>query len=211
MLWLSDASLDSPDELADRRSRGRQKMVPRVGVLTDGQKTSFCLVKNISRGGALVRLYAAHSRGLEMRLQVGDEHPLTGQIVWVSDQFAGVAFSDILSSEALGRLTQKRAAEGRRSSPRIHTVAQARLSTAGRRYPAELRDISTSGARLRVRSPAKLAPSAMLTLPDLPTVQAFVRWTNGNDIGLLFEGPVPIDVIGSWIAERLIVSPSCRG
>lgn len=83
--------------------------------------------------------------------------------------------------------------------------AGAVLRTGGRTYFAELRDISATGARVRTRKTVSLGPSVMLTLPDIPTVKAYVRWVDECELGLIFESPIPIQIIAEWLDERITV------
>ncbi len=55
--------------------------------------------------------------------------------------------------------------------------------------------------------PVRLGPSVMVTLPDLPTIKAFVRWQDERqELGLAFEAPLPIQLIAEWMNERMNVS-----
>ena len=50
------------------------------------------------------------------------------------------------------------------------------------------------------------APSVFLTLPELPTIRAHVRWADEAELGLFFESPIPIQIIAGWLGGRLRVS-----
>lgn len=190
----------------ERRSQKRQRMVLRVGLLSDGRRTSFCLVNNISPTGVRVKLYASIASGSDVTLRVGDEAPVAGRVAWVRDAAAGIEFANALDPGALLRVTQKLPPSSRRSSPRVKTVAKVLLRTGGRSYPGELRDISTSGAKIQVQRRVQLGPSVMITLPGMPPVRSFVRWIADQELGLMFEAPLPIQLIARWIDERVSVS-----
>lgn len=202
----SAAALKSRTHAPERRKGQRQTTVLRVGVLNDGEENAFCIVRNISPIGVQVRLFGKLGRGSEVSLRVGDEDPLSGRVVWVRDQLAGIRFNATLEPERLLRVTEKVSLARRRSSPRLNASARAILRTGGRTYPAELRDISTSGAKVRTLTDVRFGPTLMLTLPDLPPIKTYLRWVADREVGLVFETPLPIQIIADWLDERVTVS-----
>lgn len=191
---------------AERRLTSRQTMILRVGLLAYGEGATFCLVKNISPTGAQLRLYGQVPENANVVLRVGDEEAVTGGIAWVQGNLAGIEFDHVLNSGMLLRAMQKLPQAKRRSSPRVKTAARVLLRTGGRNYPGELRDVSAIGARVRTSRAIQLGPSVMITLPDLPTIKAFVRWNRESELGLAFEAPLPIQLIAEWMNGRLNVS-----
>lgn len=206
MSKVSAAAFQVTSDVAERRKRTRQRMVLRVGIIDDGRRPSFCLVRNISPGGVQVKLFGGLARGSEVCLRVGDEDALPGRVVWVRDGMAGIRFNAMLEPERMFRVIQKLASAKRRSSPRVSASARATLRTAGRNYSAELCDISTSGAKVRTQRAVTLGHSVMLTLPDMPTMKTYVRWVVDCEAGLVFEAPLPIEIIAGWLDERVNVS-----
>lgn len=206
MAKRSAVILEEAGAASDRRSHKRQTMVLRVGILNHEDRTSFCLVKNISPLGVQVKLFGQLVVGSEVGLRIGDEDPLPGRAVWVRDQLAGIAFASALEPRALLRVTQKLSDERRRSTPRINAVARAIVRTGGQTYSAELLDISTSGARVRTRKPIAPGASIMMTLTDMPSLKAYVRWADECELGLVFEAPIPIQIMANWLEGRVTVS-----
>ena len=192
----------TPAELADRRIQERHTLVLRVGLLEIGGKASFCLLKNISSKGVQVKLYSPVHDGTEVCLRVGDEDAMQGRVAWVRDGNAGITFEKGLDPATLLRVRQMISPDRRRSSPRIHAPARATLRTGGRTYPAELCDISTSGAKIRTKKPVETEGVAVLVLRNMPGLRTYVRWTDGQYCGLAFESPIPIQIIAEWLNER---------
>lgn len=198
-------ALEFTPRLAERRVRVRQAMVLRVGMIDDGRRPSFCLVRNVSALGVQVKLFGRLIRGSEVRLHVGDEEPLAGRVMWIRGEVAGIRFHGSLETERMLRVTQKLPPARRRSSPRASTSARAILRTGGRTHLAELRDISTNGARVRMFKAVNFGPSVMLTLPDMPTIKTYARWVAGQELGLAFESPLSIEIIAKWLEGRIVV------
>lgn len=206
MSKLSAEALQFTNDVIERRQRRRQAMVMRVGLIDDGRRPSFCLVRNISPAGVQVELFGRLARGSQVRLKVGDEDPLSGRVMWVRDQVAGIRFHSMLEPERVLQITQKLPPARKRSSPRVSASARIVLRTGGRSYFAELCDISAFGARVRTPKAISLGPSVMLTVPDVPTIKTYVRWVAGQELGLAFESPLSIHIIAGWLEQRVAVS-----
>ena len=200
------ARLVRTGEVEDRRAEERQTMVLRVAILRQGSVSSFCLVRNISPRGVQVRLYGPVEAGCDVELRIGDEQPLSGKVVWVDQQNAGIEFGADLERDALLRVTERLAPARRRASPRADASARAILRTAGRTYVGELRDISATGAKIDLGRSAEPGSAVMVTLPELPSVKAYVRWADGQYVGLAFETPLPMQIIAACLGRCVNVS-----
>jgi len=202
----TSAAVQQRQERSERRAEPRKRIVLRVGLLSDGARATFCLVKNVSPHGVQLKLYGQVTVGSAVNLRIGDEEPIEGHIAWVRDGLAGMEFPSPLDPVGLLRMAQKLPATKRRSSPRVGAIAQVVIRTGGKVYPAELCDISTSGAKVRTRQSPQLGPSVMLSVPNLPTMRAFVRWADETELGLVFDAPLPIQLIAEWVNDRVRVS-----
>ena len=191
--------------VGERRSGKRQKLVLRVGVISSADRTSYCLVRNISPAGMAVKVFGQTTPGSMVSIRVGDEVPIPGRVAWVRDQIAGIEFSEQLPPETLLRAAQKLAPTRRRSSPRVGAVAKVLLRTGGKYCPATLLDVSATGARVQLVKAGAVGSTVMVTLPDVPSIRAFVRWQDDRELGLAFEAPIPIEVIARWLDGRVKV------
>jgi len=192
--------------VTERRSGSRERIIFRVGLLDEGATASFCLVKNISPMGAQVKLYREVRVSSDVTLQIGDDEPVPGRVAWQKGDLAGITFRRPVEPDMLLRAAQKVAPTKRRSSPRVKAVARLVVRTEGRIYAGSLIDISTSGAQVRTFTPAKLGPSAVLTLPDFPPMKAYVQWTNETHVGFSFDRQLPVELLSDWLAGRLRAS-----
>lgn len=193
-------------EIGERRTQERHAMILRVGVLEQADRTSFCLVKCISKEGIQIRLYTSGFNAGPAAIHVADEDAIFGEIVWIKGKIAGMSFEGSIDPNTLLRFQQKLTAIRRRSLPRIKVGARAALLTGGRNLPAFLCDISSSGAKVRTFRALRDERAAVLNLPDLPSLKAYVRWTDGFDSGLTFQTPIPMQVLADWISGRMKVS-----
>ena len=190
-------------ELAERRKEARHKLILRVGVLEQGGKSALCLVKNISPSGVQIKCYAPPIVDSEASIRVADEAPIRGRLLWVEDDIAGMSFDEELEPAELLRVQQKLRPNRRRATPRVNIEAAAYLRTGGHIYRAAVCDISSMGARIKTSSPLKRGDRAIVTLSDLPSLESYVRWTAGDEAGLVFETPIPMQIIAQWVQRRI--------
>lgn len=199
------SSLQRRDDwrLAERRKEARYTLILRVGVLEQDGKSSLCLVKNISSSGIQLRCYARPVVDAPASIRVADEPALRGRLVWMEGDIVGMSFDEELDAAALLRVQQKLRPNRRRTTPRVNVKAAACLRTGGRIYSAAVCDISSMGARIKTNSPLKPGDRAIVTLSDLPALESFVRWSEGDEAGLVFETPIPMQIIAHWIDGRI--------
>ena len=192
--------------LEERRKEARYTLILRVGVLEQDGMSSLCLVKNISSTGVQLKYYVRPIVGAMASMRVADEPPVRGRIIWVKDDVAGMSFFEELDAATLLRVQQKLRPNRRRNMPRVNVQAVATLRSGGRTCRAEVCDISSLGARVRTGRPLKAGDRAIIALADLPSLNGFVRWSDGDESGLVFETPIPMQIIAHWIGGRARVS-----
>jgi hypothetical protein len=192
--------------LEERRSEARFTLILRVGILEQQGKSSLCLVKNISSWGIRLKFYVRPTTEAEASIRLADEPPVEGRIVWIEGDDAGMRFDGELDTATLLRVQQKLRPNRRRSTPRVSVHASATLRTGGRTCRATVCDISSLGARIRTHSALTKGDRAVICFADLPSLNAFVRWSDGEESGLVFETPIPMQIIAHWIEGRVCLS-----
>lgn len=191
----------SPEVFSERRSNARHKLVLRVGLLEMESGSTFCLVKNISSTGVQVKPYGPLKTGVSAALRVGDERAVDGVVVWNRDGLAGIEFTQTLNPQALLRIGQKMLSQRRRNSPRVATDLKASLRTGGRRHSVTVCDLSMIGARVRAKGSITFGDNTLLEVTGLPTLKAFIRWSEDMEHGISFETPLPIQILADLIAD----------
>jgi hypothetical protein len=106
---------------------------------------------------------------------------------------------------------QKLRPNRRRATPRVNVEAAACLRTGGHIYRAAVRDISSMGARIKINSPLKPGDRAIITLSDMPSLESYVRWREGDEAGLVFETPIPMQIIAQWVQRRIFADGFTSG
>jgi len=104
---LSDAAPQPANE-SDRRGGDRHMTLYRVGSILVEKRRELCLIKNISAGGMLIRLYCSIAENSPVTVELKSGQPISGSISWSRDHLAGIEFDqqidviDILSSSMDG-------------------------------------------------------------------------------------------------------------
>jgi hypothetical protein len=188
--------------LEERRKESRYTLILRAGVLEQEGKTSFCLIKNISTTGVQLKAYSQVFLDRGALLRVGDEQPVTGSVAWTDGDIVGISLHEELDTATLLRVQQKLRSNKRRAFRRMSVESSALLRTGGQVHRATVQDISSLGARVRGYARLRIGDRTIIELADLPSINAYVRWADGEDVGLAFETPVPIQIIANWIDGR---------
>jgi hypothetical protein len=187
----------------NRRIQQRYAMVMRDGFLHVGDERVPCVVRNISSGGMMARIYSPVEHGRPVRVELASGHLVDGTILWERDWIVGIAFNDTLDVDSVLAEQWVTEAEGdRRRSRRIKVECPATLKVDLRFYFGKLCDLSPSGAKIQTRGAIKKPGEAMLALPDLPPLPGTIRWVNGKDCGLEFREQIPAEALSRWLQER---------
>lgn len=193
---LSDKA-PSPD---DRRGGERHLTLFRVGTLMVGERRELCLIKNISAGGAMLRLYTGGlSLGQSLTVELKCGQPLSGKVAWVSEPNVGLEFDAPIDVVAM--LTQNE--DGPRPRmPRIECSSFATIREGASIFRGRACDISQGG--VKVETPVLFAANAevVVTLPGLPPQPAVVRWSDGGHAGITFNRLLSLPVLIEWLRSK---------
>ena len=143
---------DPPPQRFQRRTGERHLSLLRVGILSVAGRRELCLVRNISAGGMMIRVYSHIDEGDRASVELKQGEPIAGVVRWVEDGCIGVHFGapiDVISLISTSL-------EGPR--PRMPRIAVDRLAWLRVMGEAPMRarvsDVSQGGARLE--TPGKL-------------------------------------------------------
>ena len=185
----------------DRRADFRLMTTLRVGKITVNGEQELCLIRNISHGGLMLRVFADHQVGDDVTVELKSDCVVSGKIAWTRDESVGVTFAEPV--DALEILRNDRGPDGRLArAPRLDLHSRARLRIGDGDWPVELRDLSQGGAKIRVHETLAVGDEAVLVINGLKPVNAIVRWQVGDHAGLAFIGTIPLADLVSWMNAR---------
>jgi hypothetical protein len=195
---LSDAP-PAPAAEADRREGDRHMTLYRVGSILVEQRRELCLIKNISAGGMMIRLYCSIAEGAPVTVELKSGQPIRGQISWIRDHEAGIAFDqpidviDILSSTMDGP---------RPRMPRIETNCHATLRDGANLLRVHACDISQGGVKIECETTLAQGADVIVTLPGLTPNPGIACWQERSFVGITFNRLIPLGELVEWLKVR---------
>lgn len=186
---------NEPPQPVDRRGGERHLTLFRVGAILLGERRELCLIRNISAGGMMLRIYAQVEVGQPIEIELKNGIPITGKVSWVSDSQVGVEFDTPI--DVLEILSHDEGSRPR--MPRIETGVQLVVREGASTYRLRACDISQGGVKVELT--ANLSPNAevVISLPGLPPQPGMVRWVSGGFAGLSFNRPLALPELVSWL------------
>jgi hypothetical protein len=183
----------------DRRDDQRHMTLYRVGsILVEGRR-ELCLIKNISAGGMMVRLYCPVGNGTPVTIELKSGQPISGKVSWTREQTAGIAFDqpidviDILSSAMDGPTPRM---------PRIETHCHATLREGSNALRVRVCDISQGGLKVECETILPLGADVIVTLPGMDPQPGLACWVDNGFIGVSFNRLLPLGELVSWLQEQ---------
>jgi hypothetical protein len=192
---LSDAP-PAPAGDGERRDGQRHMTLYRVGSILVEDRRELCLIKNISAGGMMIRLYCSIGDGTPVTVELKSGQPIGGRISWTRDQNAGIAFDqpidviDILSTAMDGP---------RPRMPRIETDCHAMLREGASVVPVRACDISQGGLKIRTDTIFQQGADVIVTLPGLEPQQGIACWNDNGFAGITFSRLLPLGELVAWL------------
>jgi hypothetical protein len=197
---LYSLSPRTPAPEADRRDAERHLTLFRVGTMVVRGRRELCLIKNISAGGAMLRLYSSGLVvGEPLCVELKSGQPLSGSVTWVRDQQLGMTFArpiDVLAMLAC-------AEDGPRPRmPRIETDAFVMVREGAEMHRLHACDISQGGIKVAATRPLTRNADVTVSLPGLPPTPGVVRWLDGDHAGITFNRLLPLPTLIDWLRQQ---------
>jgi len=195
---LSDTP-PAPATESDRREGDRHMTLYRVGSILVEQRRELCLIKNISAGGMMVRLYCSIADETPVTVELKSGQPISGSISWTRDHHAGVTFDhpidviDILSATMDGP---------RPRMPRIETSCFATLRDGANTLRVRACDISQGGVKVECEASLPHGADVIITLPGLPPQPGIACWADGGYTGITFNRLLPLGELVAWLHQQ---------
>lgn len=190
---------EDPPAAPERREGERHLTLYRVGSVTIDDRRELCLIKNISAGGMMIRVYCAVSVGKRLSVELKTGQPIRGQVSWVRDQNVGVAFDqaidvvEILSASMSGP---------RPRMPRVEVECHALIREGAATYRMRVCDISQGGVKLESATVLPVGADVVASFPGLAPQPGVMRWTDDGFCGVTFNRLLPLPVLVNWLQEQ---------
>ena len=186
----------APKKQSDRREGERHMTLYRVGSMLVENRRELCLIKNISAGGMMVRLYCSVAEGTPVTIELKSGQPFHGRVSWARDQQAGVTFDepidviDILSASMSGP---------RPRMPRIETDCHATLREGANALRVKVCDISQGGVKIACETIVPRGADVVVSLPGIEPQRGIACWVEDGFIGITFNRLIPLGQLVAWL------------
>ena len=188
-----------PAPREDRRDRDRFVTILRVGVLIIEGRRELCLIRNISAGGLMAHVYSSVQEGQHVTVELKSNQQIQGEIAWVRDSNAGIAFDAPI--DIAGLLSSPAVLDNgwRPRTPRVEIDRFATLHVGNRTYWVQASDISQGGIKIVTDQPPEIGAEVLIELEKFRPLVGTVRWQNGRNCGIAFSVLVPFDELIGWL------------
>ncbi len=188
-----------PPGIPERRHNERHMSLLRVGSLLVHDRRELCLIRNISAGGMLIRVYSAITRGTRVSIELKQGEPVWGTALWAKNQLVGIGFDrpiDILS------LITTPPNSPRPRMPRLEVRCVASVRDGAVVHRSRVVNISQGGLRVEAPNGLPVAAQVTVSLPGLPPAQGVVRWNDGDSCGITFNHVLALPQLVAWVGEQ---------
>lgn len=180
----------------ERRSSDRHLTLYRVGTLLLDGRRELCLVKNISCGGALLRIYSDLEPGQKVELELKERQSIPSTISWLQGSDAGIEFHspiDILELLSAGNEDQ------RPRMPRVEIESFGFIRQGAIVNRAQIKNISQGGVSAECKGELQVGGEVTVTLPGIPPVGGVVRWGRSGAYGISFNAVLALPTLVAWL------------
>jgi hypothetical protein len=194
---LSESPL-SPSQ--ERRDGDRLTTLYRVGSLLIAERRELCLIKNISAGGMMVRVYCGIAEGTRLAVELKCGEPIAGTVSWARDALLGITFDapieviDILSNPTDGP---------RPRLPRVEINETVSVREGATTYRLKLCDISQGGLKVEGDTALANGSHVVVTIAGTEPLPGVVRWTAGQQMGITFNKMMALPTLVEWLHAHI--------
>jgi hypothetical protein len=183
----------------ERRTQQRHLTILRVGALIVDGTRELCLVRNISAGGVMAHVYRDLPIGTRVEIEIKNDEPLPGKIVWADDANVGIAFDTKIDVPDL-LATSKIMGEGKRARrPRVCVDRMAKVRCGAQVAFVHARDVSQGGVKIDTDHPFPVDADVVVTLDGFRPLPGIVRWRREGQCGISFIQVIPIQELCDWL------------
>ena len=200
---MTDPALENTMEPFGARQRSpraeRHVTLFRVGALTIGGRRELCLIKNVSTGGMLIRVYSDVAVGTKVSIELKHGESVGGQAQWVDRESVGVRFDSPID---VGSLLSLRQEGPRPRMPRIEIDCFATIRDGATVIRSKAVNISQGGLQVRSSGELSVRADVMVSLSGLPPEPAMVKWRDGENYGISLNRVLSITQLVAWLQAR---------
>ena len=180
----------------EQRSGQRFALLLRAGKLVLGAGEFLCLVRDVSDRGLKVRLFHPLEIDPQCKIELGNGERLGIERVWQQGGQAGFRFVQA-PVNIHGLIEESGPFPKRHLRLLLDPPLQLLLTADGVSQAGVLRDISQHGGAIALERRLPIHAQVWIDAPQLPQLQARVRWRRGGLHGLVFQRGFRLDELAT--------------
>lgn len=186
--------------IAEERRDQRTLTLFRAGAIRVGRHVGFCVIRNVSVGGAMIRTAVPLVVDAAVTLTLASGRDLPGRIRWQQADTGGIQFDTPIELRwVIDRHDGAPPELDVRRMPRIAIELPAHLTDAQGTRAVTTCDISTHGIRLACLGGA-VTGHARLEVRGLPPIGLRILWSRDGEAGCVFDRPFDAAELTRWLA-----------
>lgn len=187
---------------ADRRAHARVATIMRTGTLRSPGGRTPCIIKDVSRAGALIAIQATPHVGTFVSLRIKGGCEAKGEVVRADGELVAIRFDREIDLRRLLGDGRRFLHRSRAALPPVEIRRPALLDDGTGAAHATVLRISQNGARISGLGRQPAAGTATLTLAGLAPVQARIARAADDRIDLVFERKIAFGALAAWLADQ---------
>jgi len=183
----------------DRRRANRHVSVLVLAKLVTEGVAQMCKVRDISSTGMRIESPEVLRPGLALSVEFRSGRRVEGVVRWVREPHAGVEFAAELAVEILLGHADQATIAVRARLPRFERSAEAVVRRDQLAQPAQLLNISLTGACLGDTAAFRMRDPVVVTIDGLPPRSAEVVWVEDGRLGVRFLQALDLATFNAWL------------
>ncbi|HEY6048009.1 MAG TPA: PilZ domain-containing protein [Sphingomicrobium sp.] len=182
-----------------RRESERHLSLLQVGALVLDDRRELCLIKNVSAGGMMLRVYSGIIAATRVTVELKQGESLSGTVRWVNGDTVGVTFDSPI--DVLALLAPP--TEGPRPRmPRIAISCTAWVREGAEVYRTRATNISQGGICVEGSAALTLGAAVVVSLNGFEPLRGIVKWHEGDAYGIGFNRVLRLQELVDWLQEQ---------
>lgn len=197
-------SYESGAQVEERRGGQRHMSILRVGKLVSTRGEDLCLIRNISSGGLMAKVYTRLDIGQHVLFELRADKQLAGIVRWVRDDCVGIQFEHAIDVAAVlaDRDGDERAGDSQRPrAPRLTRPCKATLRIGAHYHRVSVRDVSQGGVKIAVEQELTVGADAIVTMEGFRAVAGVIRWCRDRHAGVAFNQVISYPEMTAWLKD----------
>ncbi|MDP6952222.1 MAG: PilZ domain-containing protein [Alphaproteobacteria bacterium] len=191
---------------SDDRQRFRRLAVLAPALIEIGGRVYEGEVRNISTGGALIRVDQALAPDQRITLSIAGNAPLAATVIRLSSAGIGIAFQADTESvdQVIDSLASGRSGAEARSHPRRMVLLGGALLSGAKRLECTVQDLTLGGAGVRCETDLQGDDTLQLDIERYGALPVHVVRAGEHRVGCMFEAdPAQVRrILGRLLSER---------